>query len=190
MRNARGSSDSPDLKVFSYQTIKSATNNFSWYNKLGEGGYGPLYKGILKTGQEIAVKRLSKASSQGFEEFKNEVMLTARLQHVNLVKVIGFCVEREEKMLVYEYLPNRSLDSYLFDPVKRFQFNWEKRVQIIEGIIQGLLYLQEYSRVTIIHRDINASNILLDKDLNPRNQILGWLEYSKRMDLKQTQAGL
>ena len=74
--------------------------------------------------------------------------------------------------------------------MKRFQFNWEKRVQIIEGIIQGLLYLQEYSRVTIIHRDINASNILLDKDLNPRNQILGWLEYSKRMDLKQTQAGL
>ncbi|CAO2841859.1 unnamed protein product [Amaranthus hypochondriacus] len=169
MRNARDSRyDSPDLKVFSYQTIKSATNNFSWYNKLGEGGYGPVYKGILKTGQEIAVKRLSKASSQGFEEFKNEVMLTARIQHVNLVKVIGFCVEREEKMLVYEYLPNGSLDSYLFDPVKRFQLDWEKRVQIIEGIIQGLLYLQEYSRVTIIHRDLKASNILLDKDLYPK----------------------
>ncbi|XP_021741439.1 ephrin type-B receptor 3-like [Chenopodium quinoa] len=160
--------DSPDVKAFSFKDINTATDKFSFHRKLGEGGYGPVYKGKLKTGQEIAVKRLSKASSQGFEQFKNEVMLTARLQHVNLVKVMGFCVEREEKMLIYEYLPNSSFDFYLFDPVKSLQLDWGKRAHIIEGIIQGLLYLQEYSRLTIIHRDLKASNILLDKDLNPK----------------------
>ncbi|XP_021723709.1 putative cysteine-rich receptor-like protein kinase 35 [Chenopodium quinoa] len=160
--------DSPDVKAFGFEDINEATDNFSFYKKLGEGGYGPVYKGKLKTGQEIAVKRLSKASKQGFEQFKNEVMLTARLQHVNLVKVMGFCVEREEKMLIYEYLPNSSLDFYLFDPEKSLQLDWGIRAHIIEGIIQGLLYLQEYSRLTIIHRDLKASNILLDKDLNPK----------------------
>ncbi|XP_021723552.1 cysteine-rich receptor-like protein kinase 10 [Chenopodium quinoa] len=81
---------------------------------------------------------------------------------------MGFCVKREEKMLIYEYLPNSSLDYYLFDPVKSLQLDWGKRAHIIEGIIQGLLYLQEYSRLTIIHPDLKASNILLDKDLNPK----------------------
>lgn len=161
-------SKSPDLKVFKFADISAATNNFSCYNKLGEGGFGPVYKGKLRQGQEIAVKRLSKTSRQGYEEFKNEVMLTARLQHVNLVKVIGFCMEREEKMLVYEYLPNKSLDAFIFDPLKRLELDWEKRGRIIEGIIQGLVYLQEYSRLTIIHRDLKASNILLDKELSPK----------------------
>ncbi|XP_021723546.1 putative cysteine-rich receptor-like protein kinase 35 isoform X2 [Chenopodium quinoa] len=160
--------DSPDMKAFNFKDINAATDKFSFHKKLGEGGYGPVYKGKLKTGQEIAVKRLSKASRQGFEQFKNEVMLTAGLQHINLVKVMGFCVEREEKMLIYEYLPNSSLDYYLFDPVKSLQLDWGKRAHIIEGIIQGLLYLQEYSRLTIIHRDLKASNNLLDKDLNPK----------------------
>ncbi|KAG7942623.1 hypothetical protein I3843_16G112800 [Carya illinoinensis] len=158
----------PDLEVYSYADIEMATNKFSFENKLGEGGYGPVYKGVLVNKQEIAVKKLSKASTQGFEEFKNEVTLTAKLQHVNLVRVLGFCIERDEQMLIYEYMPNKSLDFYLFDSARRFLLDWKKRVHIIEGITQGLLYLQEYSRLTIIHRDLKASNILLDNEMKPK----------------------
>ncbi|GMN69601.1 hypothetical protein TIFTF001_038644 [Ficus carica] len=157
--------DVPNLHVFSLASIEEATDQFSIENKLGEGGYGP---GVLPNGQEIAVKKLSTSSTQGFEEFKNEVVLTAKLQHVNLVKVSGFCIEREEQMLIYEYMPNKSLDMYLFDPIRRYLLDWKKRVNIIEGVIQGLLYLQEYSRFTIIHRDLKASNILLDQDMRPK----------------------
>ncbi|XP_076896730.1 uncharacterized protein LOC143549816 [Bidens hawaiensis] len=155
-------------QVTSFVDIREATNSFSEENKLGEGGYGPVYKGKLSNGQEIAVKRLSHSSKQGIEEFKNEVTFATKLQHVNLVKLLGFCTEREEKMLIYEYMPNKSLDLYLFDPTRRSMLNWEKWVEIIEGIIQGLLYLQEYSRLTIVHRDLKASNILLDANMKPK----------------------
>ncbi|KAG7942631.1 hypothetical protein I3843_16G113600 [Carya illinoinensis] len=158
----------PDLQVYSYADIEMATDKFSFENKLGEGGYGPVYKGVLANKQEIAVKKLSKASTQGFEEFKNEVTLTAKLQHVNLVRVLGFCIERDEQMLIYEYMPNKSLDFYLFDSARRFLLDWKMSVHIIEGITQGLLYLQEYSRFIIIHRDLKASNILLDNEMKPK----------------------
>ncbi|KAL6226169.1 hypothetical protein ACLB2K_000132 [Fragaria x ananassa] len=161
-------SNAPNLQVFSYATIKAATNNFLSKNKLGEGGFGPVYKGTLRKGQQIAVKRLSKTSNQGLEEFQNEVSLTATLHHVNLVRVLGYCTKREEKMLIYEYMPNKSLDLYLFDPSRRDLLHWEQRVHIIEGVIQGLLYLQEYSNSTIIHRDLKSSNILLDDNMNPK----------------------
>ncbi|EYU31793.1 hypothetical protein ABFS82_11G036400 [Erythranthe guttata] len=157
-----------NLQAFKFAQIVTATNNFSCENKLGEGGFGPVYKGELRNGLQIAVKRLSKGSKQGTEELENELALTTRLQHVNLVKVVGICTESEEKMLIYEYMQNGSLDTYLFDPVKRLCLDWPKRVQIIEGITQGLLYLQEYSAVTIIHRDLKASNILLDKEMKPK----------------------
>ncbi|KAF3627908.1 putative two-component response regulator ARR12-like, partial [Capsicum annuum] len=111
---ARKGGESNNLQVFSFDEMKEATNNFSFANKLGQGGYGPVYKGKLKNGQEIAVKRLSETSSQGLEEFENEVILTAKLQHINLVKVVGFCIENEEKMLIYEYMPNKSLDYYIY----------------------------------------------------------------------------
>ncbi|XP_058179994.1 G-type lectin S-receptor-like serine/threonine-protein kinase RKS1 isoform X2 [Rhododendron vialii] len=163
-----GSANAPNLLVFSIIDLVEATNNFSFENKLGEGGYGPVYKGILRNGQEIAVKRLSRTSTQGFEEFKNEVMLTAKLQHVNLVRVLGFCTEKEEQMLIYEYMPNKSLDHFVYDPMRGSLLDWGKRVQIIEGVTQGLLYLQEYSRLTIIHRDLKASNILLDNEMKPK----------------------
>ncbi|KAK9947387.1 hypothetical protein M0R45_003015 [Rubus argutus] len=126
-------SGSSHLQAFSFSTIKAATNNFSRENQLGEGGFGPVYKGKLRKGQEIAVKRLSKTSTQGLEEFRNEVTLTARLEHVNLVRVLGFCIKKEEKMLIYEYMPNKSLDFYLFDPSTRHLLDWTKRVHIIEG---------------------------------------------------------
>ncbi|XP_040996247.1 putative cysteine-rich receptor-like protein kinase 35 [Juglans microcarpa x Juglans regia] len=155
-------------EIKSYTDIEKATKGFSIENKLGEGGFGPIYKGVLANGQEITVKLLSKGSKQGFEEFKNEVILTAKLQHVNLVRVLGFCVERDEQMLIYEYMPNKSLDLYLFDLTRRLLLDWNERVHIIGGITDGLLYLQEYSRFTIIHRDSKASNILLDNKMKPK----------------------
>ncbi|OWM72831.1 hypothetical protein CDL15_Pgr021137 [Punica granatum] len=177
-------SDTPNLQVFSYATLKAATNNFSAKNKLGEGGFGPVYKGKLCNGQEIAVKKLSKNSNQGLEEFKNEVMLTARLQHVNLLRVLGFCTDREEKMLIYEYMPGKSLDFYLFDPVRRYYLDWDKRLQIIEGVTQGLLYLQEYSNCTIVHRDLKASNILLDSERNPKISDFGIARIFRKNELE------
>ncbi|KAL4654315.1 hypothetical protein ACB092_01G369200 [Castanea dentata] len=179
---AAGDSNSnvPNLQVFSLADIEAATNKFSFENKLGEGGYGPVYKGVLSNGNEIAVKKLSKTSTQGFEEFKNEVMLTAKLQHVNLVQVLGFCIESDEQMLMYEYMPNKSLDFYLFDPIRRDLLDWKKRIDIIEGVTQGLLYLQEYSRMIIIHRDLKSSNILLDEEMKPKISDFGMARIFKK----------
>ncbi|CAN4084457.1 unnamed protein product [Withania somnifera] len=176
----KGSEETRTLQIFTFDEMEEATNNFSAENELGRGGYGPVYKGKLRNEKEIAVKRLSETSSQGFEEFENEVILTAKLQHINLVKLVGFCIEREEKMLIYEYMPNKSLDHYIYNQVRRLVLNWEKRVQIIEGIIQGLLYLQEYSRLTIIHRDIKASNILLDIHMKPKISDFGMARIFKK----------
>ncbi|KAJ9169028.1 hypothetical protein P3X46_020498 [Hevea brasiliensis] len=153
---------------FDLSMIEAATNNFSDDNKLGEGGFGGVYKGTLPNGREIAVKRLSRSSGQGAEEFKNEVLLLAKLQHRNLVRLIGFCLEGEEKILVYEFVPNKSLDYFLFDPEKQGKLDWERRYKIIGGIARGFLYLHEDSRLRIIHRDLKASNVLLDQDMNPK----------------------
>ncbi|KAK4253965.1 hypothetical protein QN277_009406 [Acacia crassicarpa] len=170
--NRRNSSESEmdelELPLFDFNTISTATNNFSEENKLGEGGFGIVYKGRLTEGQEIAVKRLSRNSGQGIEQFKNEVRLIARLQHRNLVRLFGCCVGMDEKMLVYEYMENRSLDSILFDRARRSILNWQKRFYIICGIARGLLYLHQDSRFRIIHRDLKASNVLLDEEMNPK----------------------
>ncbi|XP_042946850.1 G-type lectin S-receptor-like serine/threonine-protein kinase SD1-13 isoform X5 [Carya illinoinensis] len=157
-----------ELPILSHEELASATNNFDQSNKLGQGGFGPVYWGKLLDGQEIAVKRLARTSGQGLEEFMNEVVVISKLQHRNLVRLIGGCVEGEEKMLVYEYMPNKSLDTFLFDPVKRESLKWRERFNIIEGIGRGLLYLHRDSRLRIIHRDLKASNILLDEELNPK----------------------
>eukprot|EP01018_Ginkgo_biloba_P036200 Gb_02274 [translate_table: standard] len=154
--------------VFSLKTLKAATDNFHKDNKLGEGGFGPVYKGRLLDGKEIAVKKLSIRSVQGKKEFMNEVKLVAKIQHRNLVKLLGCCSEGPEKLLVYEYLPNKSLDTILFHPERRKLLDWEKRYGIIIGIVRGLLYLHQDSQPRIIHRDIKASNILLDENLNPK----------------------
>ncbi|KAM7483740.1 hypothetical protein LguiB_008323 [Lonicera macranthoides] len=157
-----------DVHLFSYESIAIATNNFSSTNKLGEGGFGPVYKGRLLDGQEVAIKRLSRSSGQGVVEFKNEILLIAKLQHTNLVRLLGSSIKGVEKILVYEYMPNKSLDFFLFDPSKRGFLNWTDRFKIIEGIAQGLLYLHKYSRLRVIHRDLKASNILLDDSFNPK----------------------
>ncbi|CBI18759.3 unnamed protein product, partial [Vitis vinifera] len=157
-----------EQQLINIEKLVTATNNFHEANKLGQGGFGSVYRGKLPEGQEIAVKRLSRASAQGLEEFLNEVMVISNVQHRNLVRLLGCCTEGDEKMLVYEYLPNKSLDAFLFDPVKRDSLTWRRRFSIIEGIARGLLYLHRDSRFRIIHRDLKPSNILLDEDMNPK----------------------
>ncbi|KAL2458244.1 G-type lectin S-receptor-like serine/threonine-protein kinase [Abeliophyllum distichum] len=159
-----------ELPLFSFETLANATDQFHDDNMLGKGGFGPVYKGKLADGKEIAVKRLSAASGQGTEEFMNEVVVISKLQHRNLVKLLGCCVEKEEKILVYEFMRNKSLDVFLFDPSHPSQrfVDWKKRFSIIEGIGRGLLYLQRDSILKIIHRDMKPSNVLLDEDWNPK----------------------
>ncbi|CAL4903803.1 unnamed protein product [Urochloa decumbens] len=164
--------------------IKEATGNFSEENKLGEGGFGSVYKGQLCTGLEVAVKRLAAHSRQGLVEFKNEIQLIAKLQHSNLVNLRGCCIEGDENILIYEYMPNKSLDFFIFDEKRASLLNWNRRLYIIEGISQGLLYLHRHSRLRIIHRDLKASNILLDIDMNPKISDFG---LARIFDSKDTQ---
>ncbi|GAB2298818.1 hypothetical protein Dimus_032896 [Dionaea muscipula] len=159
---------SADSLQFDFGTIRAATGNFSEAHKLGRGVFGAVYKGRLANGQDIAVKRLGRNSGQGEIEFKNEVLLVAKLQHRNLVRLLGFCLEAEERLLIFEFLPNASLDHFLFDEMKRAALDWEKRYKIIEGVARGLLYLHEDSQLRIIHRDLKASNILLDAEMNAK----------------------
>ncbi|WOH07333.1 hypothetical protein DCAR_0726763 [Daucus carota subsp. sativus] len=157
-----------EFPLVDFKSIANATDNFSPNNQIGEGGFGPVYKGILKEGQEIAVKRLSKNSSQGLDEFINEVSCIAKLQHRNLVTLLGCCTERGERILIYEYMENKSLDSVIYDEKLRISMDWTKRYSIIQGIARGLLYLHQDSKLRIIHRDLKASNILLDHDMNSK----------------------
>ncbi|GKA87854.1 putative receptor-like protein kinase [Tanacetum coccineum] len=161
---------------YNFSLVKAATNDFSEDNKLGQGGFGA---GKLEDGQEIAVKRLAKDSGQGDLEFKNEVLLVAKLHHRNLVRRLGFSIEGSERLLIYEFLPNASLDQFIFDPSKRTLLDWEKRYMIIIGIAKGLLYLHEDSRLKIIHRDMKASNVLLDNEMNPKIADFGMARWFK-----------
>ncbi|KAJ9553608.1 hypothetical protein OSB04_017653 [Centaurea solstitialis] len=160
--------DLDSLPFFSLHEIAKATDNFSINNKIGEGGFGPVYKGVLDDGREVAVKRLSETSQQGLDEFKNELICMAKLQHRNLVKLLGYCIHSNELILIYEYMTNKSLDSYLFDETKRSILDWPRRFHIINGMARGILYLHQDSRLQIIHRDLKAGNVLLDGDMNPK----------------------
>ncbi|KAM3199036.1 cysteine-rich receptor-like protein kinase 10 isoform X1 [Capsicum annuum] len=153
---------------YEFGVIQDATNNFSIGNRIGQGGFGDVYKGKLPNGQEIAVKRLSQSSNQGSEEFKSEVVLVAKLQHRSLVRLLGFCLQGVERILIYEFVPNKSLDYYLFDRERKGPLNWEIRLKIIRRIARGLLYLLEDCPLKIVHRDLKPSNILLDVEMNPK----------------------
>ncbi|KAF5472866.1 hypothetical protein F2P56_009537 [Juglans regia] len=170
---------------FDFCTIRVATDNFSNVNKLGEGGFGTVYKGKFPNGQEIAVKRLSRSSEQGDQEFKNEILLVVKLQHRNLVRLLGFCFEGNERLLVYEFMPNASLDHFIFDPSKRLHLDWTIRYKIIVGIARGLQYLHEDSQFRIIHRDLKTSNVLLDEEMNPKISDFGM---ARLFTLDQSQA--
>ncbi|KAI9086073.1 hypothetical protein K1719_032150 [Acacia pycnantha] len=160
-----------DLKTgyFSLRQIKAATNNFSPENKIGEGGFGSVYKGVLPDGIVIAVKQLSSKSKQGNREFVNEIGMISALQHPNLVKLFGCCIEGNQLLLIYEYLENNCLARALFGrQEQKLHLDWPTRMKICVGIARGLAYLHEESRLKIVHRDIKATNVLLDKDLNAK----------------------
>ncbi|KAI3804784.1 hypothetical protein L1987_26593 [Smallanthus sonchifolius] len=162
------SKDDLELPLIDFSALRKATANFSDNNKLGEGGFGPVYKGVMENGQEVAVKRLSRTSTQGLSEFKNEVITISKLQHRNLVRLLGCCIKGAEKMLVYEYMPNKSLDTFIFNENQSKILDWPTRFHIIKGIARGILYLHQDSRLRIIHRDLKVSNILLDHNMNPK----------------------
>ncbi|XP_048321270.2 probable LRR receptor-like serine/threonine-protein kinase At1g53440 [Ziziphus jujuba] len=168
--------EDPELRGLELQTgyftlrqIKAATGNFDPANKIGEGGFGPVYKGVLSDGSVIAVKQLSSKSKQGNREFVNEIGMISALQHPNLVKLYGCCIEGNQLLLIYEYMENNSLARALFGhEEQRLQLDWKIRQKICLGIARGLAYLHEESRLKIVHRDIKATNVLLDKDLNAK----------------------
>eukprot|EP01018_Ginkgo_biloba_P008796 Gb_30008 [translate_table: standard] len=162
---------------FSYETLQRATRNFNPTNKLGEGGFGSVHKGTLPDGREIAVKRLFFDTRQGIHEFLNEVNLISRIQHKNLVKLLGCSAQGPERLLVYEYHPNKGLDQFIFDGRRNRVLNWRMRYNIIVEIAGGLAYLHEESDIRIIHRDIKASNILLDKNYKPKIADFGLARY-------------
>ncbi|CAK9158150.1 unnamed protein product [Ilex paraguariensis] len=153
---------------FSYETLEKATNYFHESNKLGQGGSGSVYKGILPGGQAVAIKRLFFNSSQWVDHFFNEVNLISGIQHKNLVMLLGCSITGPESLLVYEYVPNRSLHDYIGVTRNVEPLTWALRYKIILGTAEGLAYLHEESIERIIHRDIKLSNILLDEDFAPK----------------------
>ncbi|KAG6496561.1 hypothetical protein ZIOFF_044428 [Zingiber officinale] len=171
--------------IFSYAELRAATDDFSSSNILGEGGFGPVFKGLLPDGRAIGVKQLATTSHQGRGQFLTEIATISAVQHRNLVKLYGCCVEEDKRILVYEYLENKSLDQAIFGIVgamhsynmlrialverkSSLHLDWPKRFDVLIGVARGLAYLHEESRVRIVHRDVKASNILLDADLNPK----------------------
>ncbi|XP_057509370.1 L-type lectin-domain containing receptor kinase IV.2-like isoform X2 [Actinidia eriantha] len=151
---------------FSFKDLYKATKGFKDKGLLGTGGFGKVYKGVLKSSKEaVAVKRVSHCSKQGMKEFVAEIASMGRLRHRNLVKLLGYSRRRGELLLVYEYMPNESLDKFLFTNEKP-NLNWAQRYRILKGVASALVYLHEEWEQVVLHRDVKASNVLLDADMN------------------------
>ncbi|KAJ0654161.1 putative transferase, protein kinase RLK-Pelle-DLSV family [Helianthus annuus] len=161
--------DVENMRFYTYKDLKVATADFRLENKIGQGGFGSVYKGILKDGLVVAIKVLSADSRQGVREFLNEITVISDMQHENLVKLHGYCVERDHRILVYGYLKNGSLDQTLLGNGDcSIRFTWKIRRKICIGVAKGLAYLHEEVQPHVIHRDIKPSNILLDVDFTPK----------------------
>ncbi|KAI3443113.1 Protein kinase domain-containing protein [Psidium guajava] len=158
-----------NVRLFSFHSLRSATRNFHPSNRIGGGGFGVVYKGALRDGTEVAIKSLSAESEQGTNEFLAEINIISNIHHPNLVELIGCCVEGKNRMLVYEYLENNSLSRVLLgSKSKHVILNWPQRAAICLGTASGLAFLHEEAKPPIVHRDIKASNVLLDGDFRPK----------------------
>lgn len=158
-----------NIRLYSYKELQIASNDFSVVNKIGRGGFGPVYKGKLKDGTLVALKVLSVESSQGVREFLTEINTISAIQHENLVSLYGCCVEGGHRIVVYGYLENNSLDQTLLGGMRsNIKFSWNIRTKICIGIARGLAFLHEEIQPHVVHRDIKASNVLLDKDLTAK----------------------
>lgn len=162
-----GSSPLTRSRLFSLEEVKKITNNFSENNDIGSGGYGKVYRGTLANGQLVAVKRAQQGSTEGDLGFRTEIELLSRVHHKNLVSLLGFCLEKGEQILIYEYIPNGTLKDSLSGK-SGIQLDWKRRVKVALGAARGLAYLHELANPPIIHRDIKSNNILLDENLNPK----------------------
>lgn len=164
-----GYSTTKNIKLFSYEELKHATKNFHAGSRIGRGGFGTVYKGTLKNKTQVAVKLLSAESKQGIQEFLTEIDTITNVKHPNLVELIGCCVQGDNRILVYEYVENRSLDRVLLGPTTNtINLEWSKRSAICIGTARGLAFLHEELDPHIVHRDIKASNILLDRNFIPK----------------------
>ncbi|XP_041028770.1 lectin-domain containing receptor kinase VI.3-like isoform X2 [Juglans microcarpa x Juglans regia] len=154
---------------FKYRDLYAATKGFEESEVIGVGGFGAVYKGILPaTGSEVAVKKIVRTSTRGMREFAAEIESLGRLRHKNLVNLQGWCKHKNDLLIVYDYIPNGSLDSLIYKPKNNFVLSWEKRFSILKGIASGLLYLHEEWEQVVIHRDVKSSNVLIDGEMNPR----------------------
>ncbi|XP_074584445.1 putative serine/threonine-protein kinase PBL21 [Curcuma longa] len=164
-----GEKKSNSAHSFTFRHLAIATQNFKEANLIGEGGFGRVYKGLLDSSQEVAIKQLKRDGLQGNKEFLVEVLMLVVLRHPNLVSLIGYCADGDERLLVYEYMPKGSLADHLFDPLPdKLPLDWNTRIKIAVGVAKGLTYLHEVANPPVIYRDMKAANVLLDIDFNPK----------------------
>ncbi|THU73471.1 hypothetical protein C4D60_Mb04t23190 [Musa balbisiana] len=164
-----GGETSKCARSFTFRDLAVATQNFREVNLIGEGGFGRVYRGRIDSGQVVAIKQLNRDGLQGNKEFLVEVLMLIVLRHPNLVSLIGYCADGDERLLVYEYMPKGSLEDHLFDPPpSKPPLEWNTRIKIAVGVARGLTYLHDVANPPVIYRDMKAANVLLDDDFNPK----------------------